>query len=157
MLRRTDAPRRFRFRHPIVHGAIYEDAPAGWRCRPTRGPPRRSSARAPLPRLAPARRALGEGLGDAEAAALLSEAGGAAALRAPATAAHWYASALALQPPDAEPAARLALLIPMAQALGYAGELDGPARPSTRSSPLLPADQLAVRGQVVAGCARSTS
>src|SRR4029450_4743739 len=31
LVRTTDVPRRFRFRHPLVRRAIYQAAPAGWR------------------------------------------------------------------------------------------------------------------------------
>ena len=31
LLRTTDVPRRFRFRHPLVRRAVYEAAAPGWR------------------------------------------------------------------------------------------------------------------------------
>ncbi len=153
VLRRTDAPRRFRFRHPIVHGAIYEDAPAGWRLE-AHGRVAGALESRGAPALARAHHVdCSAQPGDAAAIELLREAASAAALRAPATAAHWYESALALSP-EGDAAARLGLLIPMAQALGYAGELDRARETLDQVLAALPPDQLAVRGEVVAACAR---
>ena len=37
LIRTTDAPRRFRFRHPIVRRAVYDHMPQGWQVGHTRG------------------------------------------------------------------------------------------------------------------------
>ena len=91
VVRHTDVPRRFRFRHPLVRRAVYETTPGGWRlgahercaeALSARGAP--ASARAHHVELA-ARQ------GDPVAVATLREAGEAAAQRAPASAARWLA------------------------------------------------------------------
>lgn len=153
LLRRTDVPRRFRFRHPIVHRGVYEDAKPGWRLAAhgrvaatlaSRGAsalvraPHVESSAAP---------------GDAAAVAVLTEAGEAASLRAPAAAAHWYRAALRLLPED-DAGARLSLMIPMAQALGYAGRLEQARATLDEVLFLLGPDELAARGQVAAAAAR---
>jgi DNA-binding CsgD family transcriptional regulator len=153
VLRRTEAPRRFRFRHPIVHGAVYEAAKPGWRLEAHgRVADALESRRAPALARAPHVESAAKP-GDEAAIAVLREAGEAATLRTPASAAHWYAAALRLLP-DGNEGERLGLLIPMAQALGYAGRLDDARRVLDEVLSLLPADQHAVRGQVVASTAR---
>ena len=98
LVRATDVPRRFRFRHPLVRRAVYESAPGGWllgaheRCAHVlaeRGAP--AAARAHHVEFA-ARH------GDLAAVAVLTEAGTAAMLRAPASAARWFSAALRLMP-----------------------------------------------------------
>ena len=98
LVRETDMPRRFRFRHPIVRRAVYEATPGGWRvgahervaaALAERGAP--ASARAHHVERS-ARH------GDAAAVAVLLEAGRQARSQAPATSARWLAAALRVLP-----------------------------------------------------------
>ncbi|MDT3439828.1 AAA family ATPase [Pseudofrankia sp. BMG5.37] len=119
VIRPTELPRRFAFRHPIVRHAVYVSAGPGWRlgaharaaaALAARGAPATARAhhveRAALP-------------GDEEAVTLLAAAADASRLRAPAAAARWYDAALRLLPAavgEIDPR-RIALLARLASAL----------------------------------------
>ena len=125
LVRPTVAPRRFRFRHPIVRRAVYESSRRGWRvgaharvgaALADHGAP--SVARAQHVERS-ARR------GDLAAIDVLLDAAAASELRAPAMAARWYDGALHLLPegPTLLPR-RLELLARKATALGVAGQFE---------------------------------
>ncbi len=124
LVRATDVPRRFRFRHPIVRRAVYESAKPGWRLAA------HARAAAALEQrgasvLERARHVeCSASPGDEAAVEVLKQAGAAAAARAPGSAAHWYDAALRLLPSDAESLGRrLEIQVPMATALGSAGKV----------------------------------
>jgi DNA-binding NarL/FixJ family response regulator len=150
LLRTTEVPRLFAFRHPIVRLAVYESAGEGWRV----------GAHA---RAAAALEARGEPAavrahhversarpGDDAAVALLAEAARESASLAPASAAGWYAAALRLLPPDADPGRRSALLGPLAASLGSAGRLEESRAALEELLGLLPPEAAALRGRVAA-------
>ena len=100
LVRQTNVPRRFRFRHPLVRRAVYESTPGAWRLGAHE---RCAEALAARGATAAARahhveRSAREG--DVVAVAVLREAGEAAVRLAPASAAHWFAGALRLLPAD---------------------------------------------------------
>ncbi len=125
VIRATDSPRRFCFRHPIVRRAVYEAAGAGWCLQAhgraaaileTRGAP--AAARAHhIERSAR--------IGDAASAAILVQAGQELILRSPASAAHWFEAGLRLTPERGENLElRLGLIAQHAIALGLGGQMD---------------------------------
>jgi ATP/maltotriose-dependent transcriptional regulator MalT len=116
LVRPTEVPRRFRFRHPLVRGAVYEAAPGGWRLSA-----HERSAAALAERGAPATARAhhverSARHGDMEAIAVLREAGDVSIARAPAAAAHLFEAALRLLPESAAPAERVRLLEALAAA-----------------------------------------
>ena len=120
LVRPTDVPRRFRFRHPLVRGAVYEGAPGGWRLLAHERSAAALAARgaSALERAHHVERSARHG--DPAAIAVLREAGEAAAGRAPATAARLLAPPLRLLGPRAD--GRADLLAAQASAHMGAGQ-----------------------------------
>ena len=153
LVRPTDVPRRFRFRHPIVRQAVYESTPGGWRlgaherCTATlaaRGAP--AAERAHHVQRS-ARR------GDAAAIATLREAGEAAAQRAPASAAAWLGDALRLLADSTPAEVRVELLLGRARALVATGQFDDGHAALLDSIDLVPAESVDLRVRLTTACA----
>ncbi len=123
-IRPTEAPRRFRFRHPIVRRAVYDAIPQGWRI----GAHARAAAAlaaAHAPAVARAHHVESSAVpGDEQAIALLVQAGRDAAPRAPETAGRWLLAATRLLPTVERDERGLSLLSEAATALTYAGAYD---------------------------------
>ena len=121
LVRATDVPRRFRFRHPLVRSAVYEATPAGWRIGAHDRCASALAARG-APAVVRAHHVEQAGRhGDAAAIAVLREAGETVRGRTPAGAVRWFGAALRLLPPSAPAAERTSLLIANSEALAAAG------------------------------------
>ena len=153
LVRRTDVPRRFRFRHPLVRTVVYETAPGGWvlgaheRCANAlagRGASAAERAHHVEHAASP---------GDAEAMAVLREAGGSVMISAPASAARWFGAALRVLPHDAPPEERLGLLMARAAALAASGQLEESRATLLETLALVPDDAVAMWVQLTVGCA----
>jgi DNA-binding NarL/FixJ family response regulator/tetratricopeptide (TPR) repeat protein len=154
LVRPTDVPRRFRFRHPLVRRAVYEAAPAGWRLG---GHERCAAALAARGATAVARahhveRSAREG--DLAAVAVLREAGDAAARLAPASAAHWFAAALRLLPQTAPAQQRVELLLAHAGALTAAGQFADSHEALLGALAIVPGESISLRTTLTTACAR---
>jgi ATP/maltotriose-dependent transcriptional regulator MalT len=157
LLRPTDVPRRFRFRHPLVRRAVYESTAAGWRlaaherCAEAlagRGAP--ASARAHH-----VERSAREG--DTGAVAVLREAGEEAVRLAPASAAHWFAEALRLLPATAPAEERIELLVARARALTAAGRFNDSHSALLDALAIVPDHSPALRARLARACAGAES
>ena len=153
LLRTTEVPRRFRFRHPLVRRAVYEAAAPGWRL----GAHERSAeALAERGATASARahhveRSAREG--DADAVAVLREAGEEAARLAPASAAHWFGEALRLEPANVSAEERIELLFARARALTAVGRLDDSRGTLLEALDLVPDGADVLRATLARACA----
>ncbi|MET0613881.1 MAG: AAA family ATPase [Thermoleophilaceae bacterium] len=153
LVRSTDVPRRFRFRHPLVRRAVYDAAPGGWRL----GAHERCAAALADRGASPAARAHhvehAARPGDTEACALLRDAGLASTLRAPASAARWFGAALRLLPDNAPIEERGALLMARGGALAATGRLDEARADLLETIGLVPADAEGLRVKLIVACA----
>ncbi len=153
LVRTTDVPRRFRFRHPLVRRAVYEATAAGWRLGAHE---RCADALAERGASAAARahhveRSAREG--DLDAVAVLREAGESAVRLAPASAAHWFADALRLLPATASRQEQIELLSARAAALTAAGRFADSHAALLEAVELVPEDAHATRARLARACA----
>ena len=114
LVRPTGVPRRFRFRHPLVRRAIYESSSVGSRIAAHGRSAKALEARGAPVTVRAHHVEQSSQPGDQVAVAVLSEAGAAAARRAPASAARWFGAALDLLPEMAPRGQRVNLLIALA-------------------------------------------
>jgi DNA-binding CsgD family transcriptional regulator len=153
LIRQTDVPRRFRFRHPLVRRAVYDSTPAGWLL----GAHERSTEALAGRGATATERAhhveRSGRQGDARAVAVLRQAGQEAAHRAPESAARWYAAALRLLREDAPAGDRVELLLARAGALATCGHFSESHAALLESYQLAPVDAVALRVRLTTACA----
>jgi DNA-binding CsgD family transcriptional regulator len=153
LVRETDVPRRFRFRHPLVRRAVYEATPGGWRlgaherCAQALAA-RGASAAAQAHHVERSARE-----GDTEAVAVLREAGEGAVHLAPDSAARWFADALRLLPQTAPAPERAELLLARAGALTGAGHFADSHSALLEALAIVPDDSHAMHAKLVRACA----
>ena len=147
VVRPTETPRRFRFRHPIVRRALYETARPGWRMAAhQRVAVLLAERQAPLDQQARHVQRSARA-GDGAAIELLTRAGKQYAPVAPSAAADWYAAALRLVA-DGDPA-RLGILPNYARALASAGRLPQAREVLEQVHAALPPELARYRAQAV--------
>ncbi|HWD73973.1 MAG TPA: hypothetical protein VG371_02460 [Solirubrobacteraceae bacterium] len=149
LIRPSAAPRRFRFRHPIVRTVAYGALPNGWRIG---GHARAAAAFAAdhTPAVVYAHHIERSArTGDEEAIALLVAAGRAAAPRAPLTAGRWLRAACRLLTSETARDRRVALLCESAAAFAAAGAYDDALAALEDALALLPREDVAERAQLI--------
>lgn len=153
LVRKTDVPRRFRFRHPLVRRTVYEESPAAWRL-------------GAHERCAEALRSTGSPAaavahhveysardGDLAAVRTMREAGHEAARLAPLTAARWFGIALRLLPASAPREERVSLLMARASSLSAVGSFEASRADLLDCLEIMPEDVGSLRTRVTTACA----
>lgn len=153
LIRHTELPRRFRFRHPLLRRAVYESTPGGWRL----GAHGRSADALAELGAAPAARAhhieYSAQRGDAGAISVLMEAGYASVRRTPASAARWFAAALRLLGDSDTATTRIELQQALAASQLATGRFAEARKTLLDALQSLPVERVAERTAMSAACA----
>jgi DNA-binding NarL/FixJ family response regulator/tetratricopeptide (TPR) repeat protein len=152
LVRPTAMPRRFVFRHPLVRRAVYESARGGWRLAAHSRAAEALAARGAAATERAHHVEQSAEQGDAQAIAVLLEAGAAAAPRAPAAAVRWFEAALRLLP-YADRERQADVRVALASALRSLGELERCRATLLQVVDLLPDDAVARRVELTTACA----
>ncbi len=142
-------PGRLVFRHPIVRLAVYEAAGYGWRTQAHRRAATALARRGAALSIRAHHWELCGTVGDEQVITLLTEAGVAAAPRAPVAAARWFRAALRLLSDDAPAGHRLSLSLSLADVLNATGRLDECSEVLRHALDLIPADAVTDRAGVL--------
>jgi DNA-binding NarL/FixJ family response regulator len=153
LVRNTDVPRRFRFRHPLVRRAVYEATAGGWRLGAHERCAEALAARgaSAASRAHHVERSARDG--DLAAVAVLREAGEAASRLAPASAARWFAGALRLLPQTAPAQERVELLFALAEALTATGQFADSHNSLLEGIAIAPEASVALGAKLTRACA----
>jgi DNA-binding CsgD family transcriptional regulator/tetratricopeptide (TPR) repeat protein len=152
LIRPTDVPRRFVFRHPLVRRAVYESLRGGWRLAAHARAAEALAARGAAAAEQAHHVEQSASTGDEHAIALLLAAGQNAAARAPSAAARWFAAALRLTP-SADVDRQVSVRVSLAEALRALGELERCSATLLEALELLPPESLVRRGEITTFCA----
>jgi DNA-binding NarL/FixJ family response regulator len=153
LVRSTEVPRRFRFRHPLVRRAVYESCSPGARIVAHSRSARALAARGATPTTRAHHVEHSARHGDMDAVGVLREAGEAAAKRAPVSAARWFAAALDLLPDNAQRSERVNLLMALGRAQAATGRFEDSRIALLESIELTSEDEATLRFQLIGACA----
>ena len=153
LVRLTQVPRRFHFRHPLVRRAVYESSPPGARIASHRGAAEELSKRGAPAAVRAHHVEHSAHHGDTAAVQVLRDAGEAAAQRAPVSAARYFGAALGLLPAGSPRHERVDLLMALARAQAATGRFEHSRAALLESIDLTAIDDAELHLNLIAACA----